>query len=276
MADNLWKRATESLPIRALMCFAGCAGIGILGQIVRGPVSGMPFVPYWLKVALFYTWLGVCCLLGLGFLCFLLFGLAAQRRERKAAEKRRRVNAHLHMAVQMSSELAATAGTSQFPAALERFYRFLFYCIPQVLSPGSEIRRLALFVPDTESDDPPTHLRVEQACEAFPADYADRLRLPVTGSVAGKVYRTGKSYRAGRDDPEFWEVPDDPMQNYETVMCSPAVLQGEVVAVLSIDHSEREAFSDEDQDHFELFARQFALVWALSHPAQKDQTADAE
>ena len=66
------------------------------------------------------------------------------------------------------------------------------------------------------------------------------------------------------------------MQNYNTIMCSPVVLGSEVVGVLSIDHSEREAFSGEDQDHFELFARQFALVWALSHPAEKESDANAE
>lgn len=276
MTEVLLRKAGESLPIRALLCLGGCAGIAILGSLARGPISGMPFVPGWLKHVLFYLWLGVLCALGAGFLWFLVLELWRQKQDRRAAKKRSRVSAHLHLALQMASELAVSAQGPGFLAGVARYYQFLFYCIPQLLTPASEIRRLAFFVPDAESGDPPALLRVEQACDAFPPEYAATLRLQVTGSVAGKVYRTRKSYRGGPDDPDWQQVPEDPMQNYQTVMCAPVVLNEQVVGVLSIDHSDAGAFSDEDQDHFELFARLFALVCALTHAAQQDGSGDVE
>ena len=268
MGEILQKRVAESLPIRAVMCLGGGVGLVLLGQLAKGPLSGVGFLPPQGKLVLFWVWLVAVLLFTVGFLWFLVRELFVEpRRERKLTEKRSRVSSYLHMALQMASELAAERNAPKFEEAVERFYAFLFYCVPQVLSPGSDIRRLALFVLDSESGDPPTMLKVAQACEAFPAEYARSLRLPMEGSIAGKAYRTKKSWRAGLGDPDWCKIEHDPIQGYQTIMCAPVVLGGDVIGVLSIDHSNVDAFSDEDQEHFELFTRHVALVWALAHPA---------
>ncbi len=276
LSENLWKRAVDSLPRRAILCFAGCGAIVLLGQLMRAPVSGVTFVPYWLRHILFYIWLAVSCALAAMFLWFLGIEIALQKRQKVAERLRKRVDEHIHLAVQMAGELAANSGTPGFTQAVDRYFSFLFYCIPQLLTPASEIRRLAFLVSDGASGDPPALLRVERACDAFPSGYQAALRLKIAGSIAGKVYRTGRSYRGGPGDPDWQDSPDDPAKNYQTVMCAPVALGEKVIGVLSIDHSECGAFSDEDQDRLELFARLFALVWALTHRREQDGTGRAE
>ena len=268
MGEILQKRVAESLPIRAVMCLGGGVGLLLLGQLAKGPLSGVGFLPPQGKLVLFWVWLVAVLLFTVGFLWFLVRELFVEpRRERKLNEKRNRVSSYLHIALQMAGELAAKRDDPKFEDKVERFYGFLFYCVPQVLSSGSDVRRLALFVPDSDSDNPPTMLKVARACEAFPAEYEHSLRLPIEGSIAGKAYRTKKSWRAGTSDPDWYQVEDDPIQGYQTVMCAPVVLGGDAIGVLSIDHSNVEAFSDEDQEYFELFTRHVSLVWALAHPA---------
>ena len=79
MAETLWKRATESLPRRAVICFAACAAFLILGQLAAKPVSGVAFLPNWLKAWLYYAWLVVVCSFAAGLATSQLWNSGSNR-----------------------------------------------------------------------------------------------------------------------------------------------------------------------------------------------------
>jgi GAF domain-containing protein len=205
-------------------------------------------------------------LVGILLLIGLYVGIRARPEiiERHRTEDRQKsIRNQIGAASQWLADLSCELGTEKLTTQAMKVLDSLFYCIPQTLASSSQYHRIALFIIDDNSPEN-IHLKVFRHA-GFDSDaYTDSLRLPINGSIAGLSYRTKQAYRTGdiEQDDNWLKIENDP-QKYCSLMCAPAVAGGQVLGVLSIDSTEKSAFTDDDELSLGIFARQVAVILSL-------------
>lgn len=118
--------------------------------------------------------------------------------------------------------------------------------------------RCAVFVMDEVDRN---KLGILEGC-GFSLQGKEKLRLDISGSIAGKVYTYGE-YVYCKDvskEPGFKPHPKATKQ-YFSLLCVPVKIDGQTVAVLSIDGSEKDCFSTDDIGYFQMFSNQIAIIF---------------
>jgi GAF domain-containing protein len=258
MWDRIW---AEWLPPPSRKWFGMAVAVAVVGWVTRSAVRGM--LPVVVRTPLAITALAAVCIL-------LLYALVVAARarpevvERHEAEDRRgSIWQIVAAASQWLADLACELNTEGLPRRAYAVMGELFYCVPQALAASSQYHRIVLFEP-TVSEAGDTELRITRHAGFSSDSYAERLRLPLEGSVAGLAYTRGKSYRTGDvlKDPNWLRVEDDP-QKYRALLCAPVVAGDRVLGVLSVDSTQVDAFTEEDELGLGIFARQVAVIITL-------------
>jgi GAF domain-containing protein len=244
--------------------------VAVIGWTVRSAARGLLPIP--VRVPLAVITVVVVCIL-------VLVGLVVGARSRPEViekhdtdDRRASIWNQVAAATQWIADLAAARGQ---PDRVEKAYRVLdklFYCVPQALAASSQYHRIALFVLDQKVAET-AQLLISREVGFESEVYVSKLRLPVQGSIAGLVYRTRRSYRTGDvlNDENWLKVEDDP-QKYRSLMCAPVIAADEILGVLSIDSTETDAFTEEDELSLGIFARQVAVILTL---AKQEEVAGA-
>ena len=258
MWDRIW---AEWLPAPGRKWFGMAAVVVALCWAARSAFRGMLPVPCRMPLA-FLALAVVVVLVGYG----LIICIRARPeivREHEAEDKRASIWNQVAAATQWIADLCAS---TEKPNLIERSGQVLnklFYCIPQALAATSQYHRIALFRLDQDEAEA-AQLKISREVGFESEAYVSKLRLPVEGSIAGLVYTTRRSYRTGDvlQDPNWLKVEEDP-QKYRSLMCAPVIASDQMLGVLSIDSTEAEAFTEEDELSLGIFARQVAVILTL-------------
>ena len=144
----------------------------------------------------------------------------------------------------------------------------------------------ALLLPDSESG----QLRASMLYNSEPRGVAQEgMMVPMTGSISGSVFRTGRSLRIDnietvRDDPEIFGSPEG-QRFYDRVKAEglvsgcylPLISQGRTLAVLNVCKRSVNGFTENDMVFLEQVAHQIAIaVENALHYGQATEDRDRE
>lgn len=122
--------------------------------------------------------------------------------------------------------------------------------------------RCAVFVPDPEK---PSKLKVLEGC-GYSIKGKQNLRLDKVNSIAGKAYTNGE-YQYIKDVTKSKDFVKNPKQTkpYYSLLCYPVKIGDDVVAVLSVDGSEKDCFTKDDISYIKMFSNQIGIIFSLNN-----------
>ncbi len=148
---------------------------------------------------------------------------------------------------------------SQLTAHGRKVMDMIIEQIPLTLKSMKKINhRCAIFVVD---DEDPSQLKIFEGC-GFSVKGKEKLRLKISSSIAGKTLSKGE-YTYCKDvteDKNFQKKPEA-TKTYYSLLCCPIMLNSSPIAVLSIDGSVKDCFSEDDIAYFQLFSNQLAIIF---------------
>ncbi|WP_299090318.1 GAF domain-containing protein [uncultured Metabacillus sp.] len=108
-----------------------------------------------------------------------------------------------------------------------------------------------------------SNLKIYEGC-GYSIGGKENLRLKISSSIAGKVFTKGE-YSYCKDVTKEKDFVPNPKasKSYYSLLCVPIVINGETIAVLSIDGSERNCFSNDDIEYFKMFSNQLAIIFQV-------------
>jgi putative methionine-R-sulfoxide reductase with GAF domain len=133
--------------------------------------------------------------------------------------------------------------------------------IPLTLKSMKNINhRCAVFTVDPENAE---ELKIFEGC-GFSITGKEKLRLKINSSIAGNVFANGEySYCKDVTKEKDFKPHPKATKNYKSLLCVPIKIDGFTVAVLSIDGSEVNCFSQDDISYFQIFSNQLAIIFDI-------------
>jgi transcriptional regulator with GAF, ATPase, and Fis domain len=132
--------------------------------------------------------------------------------------------------------------------------------IPLALKSMKNINhRCAIFIIDEENNQ---QLKIFEGC-GYSIQGKENLRLDFN-SVAGKVFTNGE-YKYCKDITKDGAFKPHPKasKTYYSLLCVPIKIRSKTVAVLSIDGSDKDCFTKDDINYFQMFSNQIAIILDL-------------
>lgn len=259
------QRALEAIVEDALKkAILGGAGLVVAAAIAGGVVlwRRTPLPVGWRIVVMLA---GIVFLVGIGIVVVGTIRLANRTRRLQLADVGE-LEDELAQAGYAQEFLRDIIDTLQAMMAAEEVFGYERFAEDAVLEPArvflqrgpAEEVRLSLLMPRDEH-----RFEMKWAVGHRPHSQA-AFNLPIDGSVAGSVFRTGETVVIGnvQEDPAFMKHPKA-TRPYETLVCAPVRLGDAVAGVLNVVSTYRDAVTKADVLFIEVVASVVSFVLAL-------------
>lgn len=176
------------------------------------------------------------------------------------AEQKNNILKHVYDVSTEITTLMNIRNRSTFTQRKNKLLDMILYFISSNLTKQKEnFHRVAIFIPDKNSK----HLRIYRAM-GYSAEGVTKLRLPISNSFAGQVFRTGKPLNSGQVQKEkiYLKIPETKTE-YKSLVCVPIIVNGECRGVLSMDGKQSNSFDLDDADYLRYFAGLIGEIFKL-------------
>jgi len=153
----------------------------------------------------------------------------------------------------------------EFQKQRQEIYNYLLYMIGQVLNnKKSASHRVAIFI-----DSGGGYLKVHEGV-GYSTEGKKLLRLDISNSAAGAVYRTGEPYITGNVENSGSSYKPHPKatKKIKSLLCVPINCDNIRLGILSIDDQGEDTFTKDDMDYLTYFANALSSLMLIERRLQ--------